>query len=51
MPRHLVIGNDQLLITFDEALNVRDLYYPHVGMPNHLMGHKKQHWGVVRPGV
>ncbi|MGI6557957.1 MAG: glycoside hydrolase family 15 protein [Limnochordia bacterium] len=40
MPRHLVIGNDQLLITFDEALNVRDLYYPHVGMPNHLMGHK-----------
>ncbi len=32
MPRSLVLGNGQTLATFDETLQMRDLYYPHVGM-------------------
>ncbi|MDD4628790.1 MAG: glycoside hydrolase family 15 protein [Candidatus Peribacteraceae bacterium] len=32
MPRSLVIGNGQILATFDDALQMRDLYFPYVGM-------------------
>ncbi len=32
MPRSLVIGNGTLLATFDESLQLRDFYYPFVGM-------------------
>ncbi|MDD5623717.1 MAG: glycoside hydrolase family 15 protein [Candidatus Peribacteraceae bacterium] len=32
MPRSLVVGNGQLLATFDDALQMRDLYFPYVGM-------------------
>ena len=35
MPRSLVIGNGTMLATFDENLQLRDLYYPHVGMEDH----------------
>lgn len=39
MPRHLVIGNGQLLINMDQFLQVRDIYYPYVGQQNHVQGH------------
>ncbi|PKM79793.1 MAG: glycoside hydrolase family 15, partial [Firmicutes bacterium HGW-Firmicutes-13] len=39
MARALVIGNGRLLINFDSALNMRDLYFPHVGQLNHIGGH------------
>jgi oligosaccharide amylase len=35
MPRSLVIGNGSVLATFDEHAQMRDLYYPHVGMEDH----------------
>lgn len=35
MPRSLVLGNGHLLATFDEYLQLRDLYYPYVGMEDH----------------
>src|SRR3989338_2948805 len=35
MPKHLVIGNGSLLAAFDEHLQLRDLYFPHVGMEDH----------------
>src|SRR5687767_5468744 len=38
MPRALTLGNGKLLVTFDAFLNMRDLYYPHVGLFNHLNG-------------
>lgn len=38
MPRALTLGNGRLLVTFDPLLNMRDLYYPHVGLFNHLNG-------------
>ena len=40
MPREIVLGNGNVLINFDRDLNLRDLYYPFVGMENHLAGHK-----------
>ena len=35
MPRDLTVGNGNLLINFDESLNIRDIYYPYVGKANH----------------
>jgi GH15 family glucan-1,4-alpha-glucosidase len=35
MPRALVLGNGRTLATFDDRLQLRDLYYPHVGMEDH----------------
>lgn len=40
MPRALVLGNGRMLVNFDNKLNMRDLYYPRVGMFNHILGHK-----------
>lgn len=39
MPRDIQIGNGSLLLTYDRAGLVRDLYYPYVGMENHAQGH------------
>jgi GH15 family glucan-1,4-alpha-glucosidase len=35
MPRQLVIGNGSMLATFDEHLEMRDFYFPYVGMEDH----------------
>lgn len=35
MPRSLVVGNGSVLATFDENLQMRDLYFPYVGMEDH----------------
>lgn len=40
MPRPLVVGNGRLLVNFDDNLNIRDIYYPHVSQENHVLGHK-----------
>ncbi|MBO8126988.1 MAG: glycoside hydrolase family 15 protein [Firmicutes bacterium] len=42
MPRELVVGNGQMLVTFDSHLNMRDFYFPYVGQLNHIMGHKNR---------
>ena len=38
MPRHLAVGNDSSLAYFDEYFQLRDLYFPHVGLENHVLG-------------
>ena len=38
MPRAIVLGNGRMLVNYDSYLNLRDLYYPHVGLLNHLNG-------------
>jgi oligosaccharide amylase len=35
MPRDIPVGNGNLLVTFDNQYQIRDLYYPHVGQENH----------------
>lgn len=39
MPRDLVLGNGTLLVCLDRNLFIRDLYWPYVGLYNHLSGH------------
>jgi GH15 family glucan-1,4-alpha-glucosidase len=38
MPRDLVLGNGNLLVCLDRHLFIRDLYWPYVGLYNHLSG-------------
>jgi GH15 family glucan-1,4-alpha-glucosidase len=38
MPRPLVLGNGNLLVTLDDHLQIRDLYWPYVGLYNHVSG-------------
>ena len=40
MARALVIGNGQMTACFDEEGVLRDIYYPHVGLENHVNGGK-----------
>jgi oligosaccharide amylase len=50
MPRDLPIGNGVIQANFDEEYNLRDLYYPHVGMENQTTGHPIR-FGVWADGV
>ncbi len=38
MPRDLPLGNGDFLVTFDSSYQLRDVYYPFVGMENHTVG-------------
>lgn len=38
MARALALGNGALLVNFDERLVLRELYFPHVGLRNHVEG-------------
>ncbi len=40
MYRELIVGNRQIFLNFDKNVNIRDFYYPHVGLFNHLTGNK-----------
>ena len=39
MPRDIPLGNGSLLVAFDRTYQIRDLYWPHVGLENHALGH------------
>jgi GH15 family glucan-1,4-alpha-glucosidase len=39
MPREIVLGNGRLSVALDGNMNVRDFFYPHVGLENHVGGH------------
>jgi oligosaccharide amylase len=39
MPRDLPLGNGNLLVTFDSLYQLRDVYFPYVGMEDHTEGH------------
>ncbi|MGC8667447.1 MAG: glycoside hydrolase family 15 protein [Chthonomonadales bacterium] len=40
MPRPLITGNGNLLVCLDSRLAIRDLYWPYVGLHNHLSGNR-----------
>lgn len=50
MPRALVYGNGRVLATFDEHLEMRDLYYPYIGMEDHTTYGHVHHVGVFVEG-
>jgi GH15 family glucan-1,4-alpha-glucosidase len=39
MARQIVLGNGKIILALDNKLSVRDLFYPQVGLENHLAGH------------
>lgn len=46
MPKSLVLGNGNLLICFDQYVQVSDFYFPFVGLENHTGGHCVHRLGV-----
>src|ERR1051326_3942867 len=40
MPRPLVLGNGRMHVAIDHGLSIRDLYWPYVGLHNHLSGNR-----------
>lgn len=50
MSRALVLGNGQILVNMDTAGQVRDFYFPHVGLENQLGGHYVHRVGVFVDG-
>ena len=42
MPRNIPVGNGEMLVAFDDQYRLRDLYWPHVGQPNHTCGHMQR---------
>lgn len=50
MARDLPVGNGSLLVNFDRSYQIRDLYFPYVGMENHSAGHPFR-FGVWVNGV
>src|SRR5258708_39908232 len=50
MPRDLPLGNGDLLVTFDSRYQLRDIYFPQVGLENHTGGEPCR-FGVWADGV
>jgi oligosaccharide amylase len=50
MPRSLVLGNGNLLATFDEHLLLRDFYYPYVGEEDQTTYGHKHRVGILVEG-
>ncbi|HXF34964.1 MAG TPA: glycoside hydrolase family 15 protein [Candidatus Acidoferrales bacterium] len=50
MPRDIPLGNGRLLVNFDKTYQIRDLFFPHVGMENHITGYPCR-FGVWVDGV
>ncbi|KKW23858.1 MAG: Glycoside hydrolase [Candidatus Kaiserbacteria bacterium GW2011_GWB1_52_6] len=46
MSRSIVLSNGELAIALDRFAEVRDFYYPHVGLEDHARGHYIHHIGV-----
>jgi GH15 family glucan-1,4-alpha-glucosidase len=38
--REIVLGNGKLAVLLDDKMRVRDLFFPRVGLENHLLGHE-----------
>lgn len=51
MPRSLLVGNGSLLCTFDNHLQMRDLYYPYVGMEDQTQYNNVHRFGVFIEGI
>ena len=46
MSRSIVLSNGELAVALDAHGLVRDLYYPHVGLEDHVRGHYIHRIGV-----
>ncbi len=46
MSRSLVLSNGELCVAFDHDALIRDIYYPHVGLEDHVRGHYLHRVGI-----
>lgn len=46
MARAVVLSNGELCVSIDERGEVRDIYYPHVGLEDHVRGHYLHRLGL-----
>lgn len=51
MARSLVLSNGSLCVTLDAQAQVRDVYFPHVGLEDHVRGHYIHRVGVWVDGT
>ncbi len=51
MARSIVLSNGELCVALDRFAEVRDVYFPHVGLEDHVRGHYVHHIGVWVDGV
>ena len=49
--RSLILGNGSLLVTLGRTGEVRDLYFPHPGLENHIGGRLRHRIGVYTDGA
>ncbi len=50
MAKSIVLGNGSILVGFDSRGQIRDLYFPYVGLENHAAGHLLHRLGVFVDG-
>ena len=50
MAKSIVLGNGNILVGFDTRGQVRDVYFPYVGLENHVAGHLLHRLGVFTEG-
>jgi len=50
MSRSIVLSNGELAIALDNRGQVRDIYYPHVGLEDHVRGHYLHRVGIWTDG-
>jgi GH15 family glucan-1,4-alpha-glucosidase len=50
MTRPLSLGNGTILVCTDERAEVRDFYFPYVGLENHIGGHFSHRIGIYVDG-
>lgn len=50
MPKSLTVGNGNILVCMDDHAQVRDFFFPYVGLENHLGGHLKHRVGAYSEG-
>ncbi len=49
--RSIILSNGELCVALDDKALVRDIYYPHVGLEDHVRGHYVHRVGVWIDGV
>ncbi|OHA25902.1 MAG: hypothetical protein A3C06_00410 [Candidatus Taylorbacteria bacterium RIFCSPHIGHO2_02_FULL_46_13] len=50
MAKSIVLGNGNILVGFDSRGQIRDLYFPYVGLENHAAGHLLHRLGIFVDG-
>jgi glucoamylase len=51
MARNLILGNNSMLVSFDRHGQVRDLYFPYIGLENHIAPDSLHRIGVFVDGA